>query len=390
MTFNLFDLHSKTDVPRSWIWVEIRSEILRKKYLKALEKSTQKVLATEIAKNLFCGLSTIEKHLIRLKSECTSIPLPVLIELCTLLDISSRTANTWMLNLFSNPDKTGKKIKAMKKCSHTFAKIVGAFLADGYMQKERYTYRLKLTDGEETSVKAFESWIRVTFGISGRVYYCRQNNMWYCWFTSKIIGRYFENIFDIKPGAKSSIVKKPELIRTREQERAFVLGFLMFDGGVKTSGMVAVTSKSKMIIDDIEKILKKNCINVKKTYSPVKDAFLLESRSGRDKEQLKKWLRYFEPGTRKHKALQFFIDGSYLERGELQEIFPIHYRARVSISLIHSILQKKSGTVEDIVSVLKKKDIFVSKNTLYKYLYLLNKAKLVNKSPRAPVIYSIG
>ncbi|MDD9953942.1 MAG: hypothetical protein OXR66_06415 [Candidatus Woesearchaeota archaeon] len=388
--FDLLGLHSETDSPKGWIWARLQAHVLQRKYFEFLRKRTQDSIASSISKRLNCGFSTVQKHLIRLKKseEVVDLPLPLLLELTNIFRIKRFTFEY----LYTKSDTTRKKVNPITQLSPTLAKIVGGFAADGYMQYNNGSYRLKIVDGDETSIRRFAEWIHDIFGIQSNYYYYKEDHAWLCWFNNKVVARYFEKFFSIRPGKKSHIAHKPRIIQGKENERAFALGVLQFDGGVKATGMAAFTTKSKQLMEDVARIVRKDGLKIITSYNKKKKFYLLESRTGRDKEQLKKWLMYFEPGTRKHDMLKFLIRGKKMGIKELLRLFPKHYSTRLSVLEVYNAIKSiKKGYNHDIVDELKQQGIFVSWITIYKHLHLLSQAKLLRKEKASMnrVLYSV-
>jgi len=94
---DLFRLHTKGDKPKGWIWVSLNSSLLREEYMNLLRKQNQKEIALKINKNLNSGLSTIEKHLIRLKipQEKLELPLPIILNLIKLINKPHLNTNSF-------------------------------------------------------------------------------------------------------------------------------------------------------------------------------------------------------------------------------------------------------------------------------------------------------
>lgn len=383
--FDLFVLHSEKDRPKGWIWVELKSKKLKKEFLKSIQKTKQKEIAIQINSKLKAGLSTVEKHLIKLKysNGTIGLPLPIVIELIKIINPRAKKEIIKNFRYFICKNNTTKqKTRAVKKIEKKLAKIVGAHMADGYMQKEGNTYKIKICDERRDSIEKCSEWIKEVFSINPRVRYGIRFNKkyWLCWFNNKIIGRYLENIFKIKAGKKFDIAQEPKIIKKSPLDirKEFAKGIMMFDGGVKTSGMVSITSMSKQLIEDLYKILALDKISVNKGYNKKKGSWLIESKSGRDKDYLKKWLDYFEPATWKYERLKFFIRNKKHNIEELDYLFPIHHKSKISLKEVYNAIKfLKKGKIKDIMTKLNKNNL--SYTTVYKYLYLLEKSGLIYK-----------
>ncbi|MAG47258.1 hypothetical protein CL617_01515 [archaeon] len=387
MKFDLFKLNSKEDKPKGWIWVKFNSELLRKEYKKLLKKRQQNLIGKEISNNLNAGFSTVVKHLIKLKNSRHNLilPLPIIIEMIKLTNPNLKNKIIKNFKLFiSKFDRSNQGITAVKKLDEKLASIIGAHMADGYLQKNNNEYRLKICDGREDIIRRYSEHIKYIFSKKAIVgYQVRFNNKyWICWFNSKIIGRYFEKIFDIPTGKKFDIAKEPELVKKSNFKirKAFAKGVMDFDGGVKASGMVALTSMSKQLIDNIYEILSLDGISVNKKYNKKKKSWQIESRSGRKKEYLRKWLDYFEKGTWKYNRLKFFLDNKSYSIEQLEYLFPKHHRSKIQIRDVYrNIYNTKKSKIKDIVMGLRKDNLKVADTTIYKYLHLLEKSGLIRK-----------
>lgn len=383
---DLFKLHSKKDKPHGWIWVGLDANLLRNKYLKLIKNKSRDDIARRISKKLNSGFSTIYKHLTRLKRSKNNIqlPLPVVIELINLINpnLKNKIINSIILFLCKT-DYQRNRINAVKRLDVLLAKIIGAHIADGYLQKVGLGYSIKISDGREDTIKICAKWIEDKFNLKPRIRFDKRDNTWTCWFNNKIIGRYFENIFDMKPGKKSHIAKEPILIKrsTYEIRKAFALGVLTFDGGVKTSGTIALSSMSKSLINDIYDILALDAIKVNKLYNPKKGSWLIESVSGRDKNYLSKWEDYFERGTWKLERLNFFLKNKRYDIKELEYLFPKHHFSILSIKdVLKSIKNIKNAKIADIRKDLNKNRVKFSHSPVYKCLFILEKAGLIYKT----------
>lgn len=385
MVFDLFELHSERDSPKGWIWVYFDCALLRKHYLKLLKSNPQNIIAKEISKALDCGFSTVGKHLIKLKNPCekTWLPLPVIIELVKLIDTRLKYEIINRFECFICKSNKGKQTtKAIKEINEDLSKIIGAHMADGCLQRNKRgnNYQIKISDGRKDLIVRCAEWINKTFSVNPIPIFNKKDNTWNCYFSHKVIARYFENIFMINAGKKFDIAKEPEIIKNSDFKirKAFAKGVLMFDGGVKATGMVSLTSMSKQLIEDIEEILKLDEIEVNKGYNPKKKSWLLESKSGRNKEYLKKWLYYFEEKTWKYDRLNFFIEKKKYNIKELEQLFPYHHRSKIRLKEVYdAILKIKKFKIQDVMEELNKFNI--SHITIYKYLYILEKSGLIYK-----------
>ena len=383
--FDLFKLHSKEDAPKGWIWVYFNPSLLKDSYHKLLKNESQKNISTKIKNNLNCGLSTIQKHLIKL--ECSKhkiwLPLPLVKEL---LDMSNGIIKDNIISgfeFFICKNRTAKQAtKAVKFMNVNLAKIIGAHIADGYLQKEGSGYKIKISDGRKDLVEKCAEWIKEVFFIKSRIRFDKIDNTWNCWFNNKVVGRYFENLLEIKSGKKFDVACEPILIKNSDFRirKAFASGVIMFDGGVESAGTIGLTSMSKQLINDIFDILLLDGIDVNKRYNLKKKSWSIESKTSRNKEHLTKWLDYFEKGTWKYRRLKFFLDREKYNIDELNELFPKHHRSKISLREIYNIIKSLNSTkIQEIINEINKKDLKIAKTTIYKYLYLLERSSLIYK-----------
>lgn len=382
MIFDLFKLTGRGDTPDSWIWVEVDNKIVLKQFLEHFKKNSRNNLSRIISKELNCGFSTITSHLIRIvKTNKIILPLPILNELIKIINPRLKLLAIKSMKYFwSYSDRTKKRITIPIKINNNLAKIIGAHMADGYLKKEGLTYKIKITDGRKDGINAFCIWIREVFNLDPHIKYYKNDNTWNAFYSSKVIGRFFENIIGIKSGKKYDIAKEPEVIKKSnlKTRSSFALGVMTFDGAVKTSGMVSITSMSKELINDLETIFQLNHININKTYNKNKKSWLIESTSGRNVKYLKMWQKFFEAKTWKRDRLDFFINNKKSTMEYIEYLFPKHYLGKLCVEDIHEAISYiKTGQIDDILNYTKIKDLGVAKTTLYKYVKILQKSGLI-------------
>ncbi|MEW6062959.1 MAG: hypothetical protein AB1571_01120 [Nanoarchaeota archaeon] len=177
MRLDLLKLHSDEDRPNGWIWVNFNSDLLKKEYIKLLNKTNQKQISLMISKYLKAGCSTIEKHLIRLRNSKNKLwlPIPIVIGLLTIIKkpyLKNRIIN-YMKYFICKNSPTKQKVRAVKNLNVLLAKLVGAHVADGYLQKSGQSYKLKISDGRKDNIKV------------NRVYNIKKKS----WFIEAISGR---------------------------------------------------------------------------------------------------------------------------------------------------------------------------------------------------------
>lgn len=377
---NLFNLHSEKDTPNGWIWVSLKPHLIKKIYSLLLKDFTQDNIGRKISKKLNAGFSTVVKHLIRIKktTDILSIPLPILIELTNLTkkdyqqDLSDSIINLECKNYNS------QTVNPIHEVGPTLAKIIGAHISDGYLQKDNGSYAWKLCEGKKDLIYGLSNWIKDTFGIKARIKYYPPDNMWICSTKNKIFCRFLEKVIKIPLGKKSHIIQEPDMIRKSNLKirNAFLSGMLNFDGCVKTNGIVSLTSMSKELIFNVKEIFNKNNIKTNITYNNKKKSWIIETSKSRDEETLTRLLNFFEKGTYKYNRLKFFVDKKiHYHFKDLNRIFPKERLSKISLSEVYNVSKKlKKFKTKELAEFCQ-----VSPTTLYKYLHILEKAKMLNK-----------
>jgi len=384
---DLFNLHSKKDTPNSWIWVHLKPALIKKIYFLLLKDFSQNVIALKISRELNAGVSTIEKHLIRIKKSenLLEIPLPLLIELNNLSnkDYLQELSNS-IIALESRNYKS-QLVKSVHKVDHNLAKIIGAHVSDGCLQKNKKgTYSWRLCEGKKDIINNLAMWIEDVFDFEVRIWYSSKDNMWICSSKNKIFCRFLEKIIKIPPGNKSHTIKEPEIIKKSKLNirNAFLAGMLNFDGCVKTNGIVSLTSMSKSLIQDIKDIFDKNRIKSNIVYNRKKESWLIETCLSRDMKNHKKLLNFFEVHTYKYNRLKFFISNKKYKINELIKVFPEEKKSKISLyKVYHSTRKLRKFKIADLLDDINKKNN-VSGTTLYKYLYILTKSGLLSKDKK--------
>lgn len=382
---NLFNLHSKEDTPNSWIWISLDSHLIKKIYSSLLKNSTQNQIGKKISEKLNAGYSTVVKHLIRIKKtkKNLQIPLPIIIELNNLSnkDYSIKLLNS-IYYLYSI-NYNSQRIKPVHNINPMLSKIIGAHVSDGYLQKYKKSYSWKVCEGKKDIVCRLALWIKNAFGLKTRVWHSKRDNMWVCSTKNKIFCRFIEKIIGISPGKKSHIVKEPDIIKKSNLKirYAFLSGMLSFDGCVKTNGIVSLTSMSKNIIKSAEEIFKKNDIKTNVYNNKKKKSWIIETSLSRNIKNHQKLLTFFEQDTYKYNRLKFFISSKTYSIEELVHIFPEEKKSKTSLKKVYNCAKKlKKFQINDLTAKTP-----VSKTTLYKYLYILNKSRIL-KSENKQII----
>ncbi len=387
--FNLFKLDGKTSKsPNSWLWCTFKSDRLRDEYNKRLKLDNQSDISKILAKNLYCGKSTIERHLTKLKKSDKSCSLPIKVvdalgEFLCKEDNNLKKMINENIGILFFKNRLTKPVNAIKNMSLELAEFIGAFVADGYFCGSSNYYYIKITEGHEEPLKYIQEKISKLFNFKTRIIYVEEEHCWNLWIKNKVICRYFERIFGFIPGKKAATVSMPKIIRKSKfsVQKAFVRGVFSFDGTIKTTGNAAFTTRSYPLMQDITKVLRKDKISFKISYNKNKDAWCLESSCGRDKKALKKWKGYFLGCTLKHKRILFFLgELKIVNFNELEKLFPIHHHNKIRfIEIYNTIKHLKRAEIKEIVKELKIKNVDIAITTFYKYLYILYYADLIGK-----------
>ncbi len=379
---DLFQLHNEEDKPKGWIWVTSNTVAYRTEILSYLHNNGRRNVAKNMAVKLNCGVSTAEKHITRfIHNKEANIPLCILRELTNPIPEKKSEIIKSMKQFWTNSDHTKKRISVPHLPSKELAKIIGAHLADGYLQKDCNAYRIKICDGKKDGIEKFSGWLEKVFHCNVRIRFRKEDNTWNGLYSNKIIARFYENLFNIRHGKKSDIAQEPQIIKNAEMaiRNAFVLGVMTFDGGVKSSGTIGFSTKSKKLFNDIREILQNNNMLVNESYNKNKDFWFFESISGRNIYYLKKWQKFFEPGTWKRKRLDLFINHKARGIEEVEELFPKHHRGKICVSDVWLAMHRiHMGGINDIQKELQKKRLFVNKASIYKYLNILEQTKLIS------------
>ena len=362
---NNYDLLSKN----KGIWMHFESNKLKALYLSKLCYEQQKNIARFLNSNLNQGLSTIQKYLIKLKSsnKTCELPLNFVFELCSFLDYKGKHKIYYLTYKNHNT----QPVKLPNNLSPDLAFILGAHIADGHMSKNE---GIVISEGHLFPLQNLKNKFFKVFGILGRI--TREENYWKLWVRNKVIAKYFQTYFGIPIGPKSKTIKVPTLIRKSNKviKKAFLRGIFTFDGCVKTTGIISLTSQSKSVIQFASGSFEQDGIKHKLYYNKNKLAWLLESSSGRN--NLKVALSYFERHTLKYKRLVFFIKLQKTSLKDLKTLFPKHYLCKTSLLEVYNAIKKcKRSDATKIKNYLGN----VASTTLYKYFYILFKAGLIQK-----------
>lgn len=282
-----------------------------------------------------------------------------------------------------------KKTKVVKKLTEDLAKVLGAHVADGNLRirktkfknnKEAKHYELVLREEFETNIIAFLRWFNNVFDFN--LNYKKDKNHFYIYVSNKLILYYFNKLFEIPLGRKTETIKIPDVIKNSDKniKKSFLQGLFMFDGSVEyTTGYVSLVSRSKQLIQDVNKIL--NEINLKPDYiSKKEDNFKRHRIIIRKKEKLKKCLILFEKNTEKwyrlHEHLYGFKKFNNNKQDlikEFEKYYPNKRESALSFSIILKNIPKKEFDLYWLINKLNRKRTMV-----HAYLHKLETWKILN------------
>jgi transcriptional regulator with XRE-family HTH domain/DNA-binding transcriptional ArsR family regulator len=263
-----------------------------------------------------------------------------------------------------------KPIKAVKEIDKNLAKILGAFAADGnYYPPDM----LRWEDEYQEQLELLSKWLNDSFGIRLKIEASkRDRNSFTIKFRNKIIGRYLEVFFDYKPGNKTYFVSEPSLIKKQNFEirKAFANGALTFDGSANADGTIGFGVVSKEFRDDVAEILQKDGIILCKPKIPDKNKWYFCTSRKLDISQLNKLAKYFDRGIKKRRIIEFYLGNVDINLNELKELFP-KIKNEINPSNLLNFLDK----THDVYELMK--DTNLSRQTLLRYLRILEQAKLI-------------
>ncbi|MEK7104189.1 MAG: hypothetical protein AAB842_02175 [Patescibacteria group bacterium] len=370
--FNLFLLHSPLDThPRSWVCLsgsKIKTiiECLENNILKN-KKLSRESLSRLLGNRLNCSPSTIKQILQRKRKY---YPISVILELIKLNNKKREFLYNFKQNIESLKvnSASAKPVKATLFLNENLAKILGAFMADGSLSQAHYN--IELVDEYKDSVEAFIHWIKEEFGINPASLK-RKKNAWRIIFSNKILARYLVCFFEVTPGPKTFDAFEPKIIRTSNLKirKNFARGALMFDGCVAINKKIMFSSKSKILIESIKEIWRKDGVYFGMSFSSKRNETNLFTTAENKKEKLQ---NYFEENTQKWKLLQWLS-------GDLAQS-PI-IKSESSASYVEKTLEIVSKT-KCCDTFFIKKSLKCNHTTARNYLKVLRdqgRIKLTNK-----------
>jgi transcriptional regulator with XRE-family HTH domain len=223
-------------------------------------------------------------------------------------------------------------------------------------------YKITITDEYRSSIEKFCEWIEEVFNLKVTPKRSINENEWYAVIVNKIIARYFHIYFGFPFSEKSSIVKEPPLIKNSEFKfrKAFALGVMTFDGSVNLEGQIALTLKSKSLLDSVYEII----------TSEIPELWFEKGESNRGEFFFrslkpnpligKKLLEYFEAHTEKWHRLNGIINGFQAVPFSLEEaidaLSDFDKNGKINVAnIVKSLSELKAADIKCLVKYLKNK-----------------------------------
>ncbi len=386
---NLLDLHNPYRDKSPSSWIEFNGSLLDN-FLESLivkicksNKISRNKLAFIISNNLNCHQDNICKRFYKIKGY-NWYPIPLIVSLIKMSSDSKETIkkNVDMVNSYIEYMRCGKNhhvLPAVKTLKMEISSLSGAIVADGHLSREyNGKERIIIVDFYENAIKKCSKWLEVSFGIKGRVMKSTSVNAWYLFIDSKIITRFFNTYLSIPYGKKSYIVKEPNIIKNSHFRLDFAKGVLLMDGSVELDYIVSFGTVSKELAKDIKEILDLNKYKIKTSFRG--DNLFILKTARLNKKEANKWIEFFGIDSEKSQRLYKMTNGFLKKPNDSQE-------ALNALNKFCRISNSSKIKIEDVFNVVKKnkkvnKKFLVSKlgvgtSTLYKYLWLLEKANII-------------
>ncbi len=272
-------------------------------------------------------------------------------------------------------------VKIPKKLSSELAWLCGAIAADGWISRDRFgKERVGIVDQNKNTVLRAKEYFEKLFEYSPHFYKKKDGAYWILIADSKIFAKFFVTFFDFHYGKKSGDVSEPSLIKNSSYSLDFISGVLCFDGSVELDGTVSLGCNSKVLVDEAKKILCNNGLPVKFSR-PEANAYYIRSSSLLSESNIRKWLDLLGGDLEKARRLNYLVNG-FSEKIDsestalklLENFVGTSRKNNQTLLLIFNIIkQSKSIQKRDLLKQSK-----VAHATLYKYLFILRKAKIIN------------
>lgn len=356
VAIDLFKLHDEVDGRLGRIVAKgegLKEEI--EKLISSIEDVgiSKTELVKHIAKKLNISITTAER-LVYLERECPYIrrvwfPLAYIQELLSLSPEEHHKVQD-KIDFLKTNNCLSFPIKATKYLTEDMCKIAGAHAADGTLweSEDGGTY-IAIVDQHKESVEAIAKWFKNVFGIELKVGLSPNKEMWRVVFSNKVVGRYLTKIFGFNSGSKVYTVDEPKIIKSapREYRKAFVLGFLTFEGGVGIKNQVELCTRSGKIRDSVYQILVNSELDVRKNDKEDSRLMWKLWSGALSKEEAGKWLSFFEPETEKWFKLYDYINGFRGKvdnfedaKGAFCEVFPFQSASKTSVGEVLSMIKR--------------------------------------------------
>lgn len=322
------------------------------------------------------------------------------IEYCTLRDYVTRRDYIPLTVLKKMEDMSGvcllrehNKLRTKKnmvemrlpiRIDKNLAQIIGAIIADGHLKIRKAQrgkqYECVLREEYESNVVAFCTWMSEAFGIY--IVPVKEKQWYATYISNKVLVLYLHRILEIPLGNKSSIVAVPSFLQKAEKQlkNAFLQGIFMFDGGVDyCTGYVSLTTKSKLLVEGVNKILCE--LQLEPDYVSNKpDRFGRYKILFRKKEKLVKCMQLFQIHTEKWYRLKEHFYGFENQTNDkavlyeaLQRYYPRKRESALTFTDILVVLETKNElTCEQVSKELKR-----GKTTIYAYLEKLTRWEIL-------------
>ncbi|MFH0928909.1 MAG: hypothetical protein V1818_00970 [Candidatus Aenigmatarchaeota archaeon] len=256
--------------------------------------------------------------------------------------------------------------------------MCGSIVADGHITNDRAS-KIVIIDNYPKAIIKCARWFREVFGFLPRVKKSKTFDAWYFRVSSKLVARMLNVFFEIPTGRKSSIVKEPNCIKESHYRIDFVEGVLLMDGCVETDNIISFGTTSGRLAKDVFEILKQNNFSVKLSYKPSNKIFVIKT-GVLNKEEAKKWTSVFDKDTEKGKKL-YEMNFGFSERArslkEVIEAFDYFYSYgnsyKISFKEVIFAIKRLEKTSKKVLA----SELHIKISTLYKYLCLLEKAKII-------------
>ena len=350
-------------------------------------------------------------------------------------DIKSKHKEYFKRNVVHVFTSRQEKVKAVKKVGPDISEIIGAYAADGNITvlvriyseeedilnsiikmislnlkiqedggkffirtskislaqlekiKKRFnityslTYLFELVDSDKIAVESIAKSIEKMFEIKGKIQ--KKKGAWSLRIYNKVFIRYFR-LWGLKYGRKTETIKEPQIIRrgNLESRQSFARGVITFDGSVAYAGNVAITLKSKDLIEDIHEIMKLS--NIKSVISKREGGYEISL----DKNN-KDLINFIIPYTKKWFRIKDFFNGFSLRVKSAEEAKKILYETydkynRVSVSFndLVSYLQKNRSIETNKVKEFDKTTAFYTKLRILERMQIVTGKHVVSRNKK--------